>query len=173
MEKKGFFEKYREILVYLVVGVLTTIFCWVIAWILEQFVFDATVPVQNFIINSLSWVGGVLFAFPLNRRWVFRSTNPHVIKEFVGFAGSRLSTWALDVLIMWLFVNVWPLTGFVKKLVNLVGIEATGDKLDSYNYWFAKICISAVLVTIANYVFSKVFIFKKETNTPSEGEKEA
>ena len=176
MEKKSFLGKYREIIVYLIVGVLTTIFCWKIAWIFEHFVFDPTIPVQNFIINSLSWVGGVLFAFPLNRKWVFRSTNPKVMHEFIGFAGSRLSTWALDILIMWLFVNVWPLNNFVHKLGSLVGMDLSEEKLDSANYWFVKICISAVLVTIANYVFSKVFIFRKgsgkgkETSEVKDGE---
>ena len=46
----------------------------------------------------------------------------------------------MDVVIMWLTVNVWGM-----------------------NYWIAKICISAVIVTIANYVFSKLLIFKKKS----------
>lgn len=164
---KALLEKYREIIVYLIVGVLTTIFCWVVAWALT-FVLDTTVSIQNAIINSLSWVAGVLFAFPLNRKWVFKSENPHVMKEFIGFAGSRVSTWALDVLIMWLFVNVWPLTKLVTWLCGLVGMEVNDGNIDKLNYWFAKIFISAVLVTIANYVFSKVFIFKKKDSDEAQ-----
>jgi len=75
----------------------------------------------------------------LNRKWVFHSTNPRIMKEFTGFAGSRLSTWILDIVIMWLTVNVL-----------------------SMHYWIAKIFISSVIVTILNYVFSKVLIFKKK-----------
>ena len=104
--------KYREIIVYLIVGVLTTI---------------------------VSWAAGVLFAYPLNRKWVFQSKNKEIMKEFFGFASSRISTLILDIVIMWLTVNV-------------IGM----------NYWIAKIFISAVLVTIANYVFSKLLIFKKK-----------
>lgn len=84
---------------------------------------------------------GVLFAYPLNRKWVFKSKNPKILKEFLGFASSRVSTLIMDIVIMWLTVNV-------------IGM----------NYWIAKIFISSVIVTIANYVFSKLLIFKKKEN---------
>lgn len=164
---KALLEKYREIIVYLIVGVLTTIFCWVSAWIFK-FWLDSDDAIQNVVINSLSWCAGVLFSFPLNRKWVFKSTNPHVFKEFAGFTGSRVSTWFLDILIMWLFVNVCPPTGLIRWLVELIGKEATPEAMSSYTYWFAKVCISAVLVTIANYIFSKLFIFKKAKDTDGE-----
>jgi putative flippase GtrA len=82
---------------------------------------------------------GVCFAYPLNRSWVFKSHNPQIAKEFGMFAASRLSTWILDIVIMWVTVNVL-----------------------AWNYWISKIFISAVLVTILNYVFSKVLIFGKK-----------
>lgn len=94
---------------------------------------------QNFVINSFGWIVGVTFAYPLNRQWVFRSKNPHIMKEFGGFAASRLSTWILDIVVMWVTVNA----------MNM-------------HYWIAKIFISSVLVTVINYVFSKLFIFKKK-----------
>lgn len=168
---KKLIEKYREIIVYLIVGVLTTVFCWVVAYIV-QFWLDPKDTFQNIVINTLSWVGGVLFSFPLNRKWVFKSKNPNYIGEFIGFSGSRLSTWALDILIMWLFVNVCPPKGLIKWLVSLIGKEMTPDNEATYIYWFAKICISAVLVTIANYIFSKVFIFKKKDEAAETEQKE-
>lgn len=135
------FCKYEEILVYLVVGVLTTIFSWAACFVVEHFFLDASNDLQNLIINTIGWVAGVLFAYPLNRSWVFKSHNPKIMKEFGMFAASRLSTWVLDIVIMWLTVNIM-----------------------SMNYWIAKICISAVLVTILNYVFSKIFIFGGKKN---------
>lgn len=137
---KELMEKYREIIVYLIVGVLTTIFSWGVAYVGKLFLDVDGSSFQNFINNLLSWVAGVLFAYPLNRKWVFQSTNPQIFKEFAGFASSRVSTLIMDVVIMWLTVNVWGM-----------------------NYWIAKICISAVIVTIANYVFSKLLIFKKKS----------
>lgn len=136
---KELFKKYEEIIIYLIVGVLNTIVSWVACFIAEWLFLNPDITWQNFIINSIGWVAGVCFGYPLNRKWVFKSTNPKILKEFGGFAASRLSTWILDIVIMWVTVNVW-----------------------SMNYWVAKICISAVLVTILNYVFSKVFIFKKK-----------
>lgn len=135
---KELYKKYEEIIIYLIVGVMTTIVSWAAAWVATLFL-DSSNDFQNFIINTISWVAGVLFAYPLNRKWVFKSTNPRILKEFLGFAGSRVSTWIMDIVIMWLTVNV-------------IGM----------NYWIAKICISAVVVTIANYVFSKLLIFKKK-----------
>lgn len=132
-------KKYREILIYLIVGVLTTIFSWVACFVCERLFLDPAISWQNAVINTLGWVAGVCFSYPLNRKWVFQSTNPRILKEFLEFATSRLSTWILDIVIMELCVNVWQM-----------------------NYWIAKIFISSVLVTILNYVFSKLFIFKKK-----------
>ncbi|MGI5976101.1 MAG: GtrA family protein [Candidatus Limivicinus sp.] len=140
----AFLKKYREILVYLVVGVLTTLFSWLACFICKFFL-DPEIAWQNSVINTIGWVAGVCFAYPLNRKWVFRSVNPHVFKEFLGFAGSRVSTWILEVVIMNLTVNVFHM-----------------------NYWIAKIFIAAVLVTILNYVFSKLLIFKKPKNKEQE-----
>ena len=137
------FCKYEEILVYLVVGVLTTIVSWVAFGICTLFLeVEGEGPqfaFNNAVANTVAWIAGVLFAYPLNRSWVFRSTNPKILKEFLGFAASRLSTWLMDLAIMYVSVNI-------------IGLDK----------WIAKICISAVIVTIANYVFSKLLIFRKK-----------
>ena len=135
---KELMVKYREIIVYLIVGVMTTIFSWAVLAVGKIFL-DTDITWQNALNNTLSWVAGVLFAYPLNRKWVFKSTNPEIIKEFLGFASSRVSTWVMDVVIMFVTVNVFH-----------------------WHYWISKIFISSVIVTIANYIFSKVLIFKKK-----------
>ena len=132
-------KKYEEILIYLIVGVMTTIVSWG-AMGLGKLILDTAIPWQNAVINTFSWLVGVLFVYPLNRKWVFKSTNPEIIKEFLGFAASRVSTLIMDVVIMWLTVNILHM-----------------------NDWIAKIFISSVIVTIANYVFSKLLIFKKKS----------
>lgn len=137
---KELMEKYREIIIYLIVGVLNTIVSFAANFVFERFILNPDISWQNFLINTGGWVAGVLFSYPLNRRWVFQSKNPHIFREFFGFAGSRLSTWVLDVVIMWLTVNVMGM-----------------------HYWIAKIFISSVLVMIANYVFSKLLIFRKKS----------
>lgn len=135
---KALCKKYEEILIYLIVGVMTTIVSWGAAY-LGKLVLNTDISWQNTVNNTFSWLVGVLFAYPLNRRWVFKSTNPKLIKEFFGFAASRVSTLIMDNVIMLVTVNVLKM-----------------------NYWIAKIFISSVIVTIANYVFSKLLIFKKK-----------
>lgn len=130
--------KYEEIIAYLIVGVLTTIVSWGACFVAELFL-DPDQTVQNAIINTIGWVAGVVFGYFTNRKYVFKSTNPEMMKEFVAFAGGRVSTWILDIVIMFVTVN----------LIHM-------------NYWIAKIFISSVLVMIANYVLSKLFVFKKK-----------
>jgi len=130
--------KYEEIIAYLIVGVLTTIVSWGACFVAELFL-DPDQTVQNAIINTIGWVAGVVFGYFTNRKFVFKSTNPEMLKEFTAFAGGRVSTWILDIVIMFVTVN----------LIHM-------------NYWVAKIFISSVLVMIANYVLSKLFVFKKK-----------
>ncbi|MBQ7918667.1 MAG: GtrA family protein [Lachnospiraceae bacterium] len=134
---KELWVKYEEIIAYLIVGVLTTIVSWAACFVAELFL-DASVGWQNGIINTIGWVAGVCFGYVTNRKFVFKSTNPDILKEFTQFAGARVSTWILDIVIMYVTVN----------MIHM-------------NYWIAKIFISSVLVMIANYVFSKLFVFKK------------
>ena len=134
----GLYKKYEEVVNYLIVGVLTTIVSWAAAWIAERLL-NADISWQNATINTISWLAGVVFGYFTNRKYVFKSTNPQMLKEFISFASGRVSTLLLDVLIMFVTVN-----------------------LLSMHYWIAKICISSVLVMVANYVLSKVFVFKKK-----------
>ncbi len=134
----GLYKKYEEIANYLVVGVLTTIVSWAAAWV-ATLILDPNVSWQNAMINTISWGAGVVFGYFANRKYVFKSTNPEMLKEFISFAGGRVTTWLLDVVIMEVSVNMLHLP-----------------------FWPCKIFISSVLVMIANYVLSKLFVFKKK-----------
>lgn len=138
-QMKNLIVKYREIIIYLIVGVMTTVVSWGACFLVKYLGLQPDISWQNFLINSFGWIVGVAFSYPLNRKWVFESKNPHIAKEFSGFAASRLSTWILDIVVMWVTVNAFHM-----------------------HYWIAKICISSVLVTILNYIFSKLLIFKKK-----------
>ncbi len=135
---KQLFVKYEEIIVYLIVGVINTIVSWAACFLVELFL-DPDISWQNFVINTVGWVAGVIFGYFANRKYVFKSTNPEMLKEFMGFAGGRVSTWVMDIVLMFV-------------LVNLIHMD----------YWIAKIFISSVLVMIANYLLSKFFVFKKK-----------
>ncbi len=135
--------KYREIIVYLIVGVLTTVIAWGTKF-LWNFIFYAGTPhpthMQNLVLSCVNWISGVAVAYPMNRRWVFQSKNPSILKEATGFVASRIATWIMDILVMQL-------------LGNVLGI----------NLYTATI-ISGILVVIGNYVFSKLFVFRKKNS---------
>ncbi|MCR5717156.1 MAG: GtrA family protein [Lachnospiraceae bacterium] len=134
------YVKYEEILVYLVVGVMTTIVAWAAKFAFNALVYDNTAyptQFQNLILSTVNWVAGVIFGYFANRKYVFRSHGP-MIPEATKFVGARVSTYVLDVVVM-------------QVLGNFLGINLVVATL-----------ISAVLVTIANYVFSKIFVFTKK-----------
>ena len=143
--------KYREILVYLIVGVLTTIVAWGAKFLWNALFYAGTAyptKLQNSILSVVNWVAGVAFAYPTNRKWVFRSTNPHILAEAAGFAGSRVATFFFDWFVMLLLVNAMHV-----------------------NFYAATI-ISAVLVTVGNYVFSKLLVFRrKKDGSAADAEK--
>ena len=139
---KNFFKifgKYEEIVVYLIVGVMTTIFSWFCMFFVNIVVFGNPLyptSAQNLILSIVNWTAGVLFAFPTNRIFVFKSQDPNVFGEFVKFVISRISTLILDIVL--------------RQVLGLLGVDV-----------FITTLISAVLVVIGNYVFSKLLVFKK------------
>ena len=138
---KEFCIKHREILVYLIVGGLTTVVAWGCKF-LWNFLFYAGTKLptvgQNTVLSVVENVSGIAFAYPTNRKWVFQSKNPNILSELVGFVGSRLATWIMGWLLNMLMVNVLGISVFISTIV--IG----------------------VLVVIGNYVFSKLFVFRKK-----------
>lgn len=135
---KALCVKYEEIIAYLIVGVLNTIVSWAAWFLLDYTVLDAQVMWQNVVLSVASWAVGVVFGYIMNRKFVFKSKEPNVMKEFLQFSGGRVSTWALDAVMMVLLVNILHI-----------------------NEAFSKIFVS-VLVMIGNYLLSKLFVFKKK-----------
>ncbi len=144
------FKKYREIIVYVIVGGLTTVVSWV-AKFLFNFIFYAgtafPTPSQNLVLSIVNWVAGVVFAYPTNRKFVFESKDPKILPECIKFVLSRVSTLILDAVVM--------------QILVAVGLDL-----------YIATLISAVLVVIANYVFSKVFVFKKKDAGAENKEKD-
>ena len=132
---KEFLKKHREIIAYLIVGVLTTVVSWIV-YALLRLVLDLNNPLQVQIAVFMRWFAGVLFAYFTNRKYVFQSRDPKMLSEFLKFVGSRVTTLLTDMFIMWLMVSV-------------LGI----------NDWIATLT-SAFVVTVLNYVFSKFLVFQ-------------
>lgn len=137
---KELFNKYKEIIIYLIFGVLTTIISLIVYYALTYTILNPNNSIYLQIANILSWIAGVLFAYFTNRKYVFESKNKNKLKEFTSFVGSRVTTLILDMLIMGVGVSLLHGNDKILKL------------------------ISQVLVIVGNYVLSKLIVFKKKNN---------
>ena len=157
---KELFVKYKEIITYVIFGVLTTVVSWG-----TYTVFVEKLSMKVFVGNLLSWICAIVFAYVTNKLWVFESKSwkPSVIgKEIVTFVASRGITGVIEILCVPLlaktgFDNIFY--GILEKMNISIGILFT-DGI------YSKIFLSVVVV-ILNYFFSKFIIFKnknKENN---------
>lgn len=136
------YYKNPEIWNYLIVGFLTTIVSLAIKWGLLFTFLDAKNGIHVQIAVFLSWFGAVIFAYITNRIFVFQSSSKKYLKEIFSFVLGRVATLLMEMFIMWFFVTLLKLN------------------TDTWVLIFTIIC--QVLITIFNYIISKLFVFKKE-----------
>ncbi len=142
--------KYKELLLYLIFGVLTTLVNLATFWIFTKILGEELYLINN----AIAWVVGVVFAFITNKLFVFESkgwSSKTAGKEFIEFVGARLFSFGVEEGGMWLFVDA---LSFGEKSFTLFGFTITGQII-------AKLAL-AVIVVILNYVFSKFIIFKRK-----------
>ena len=137
---KSIYLKNREIIVYLIVGVLTTIVSLGVYYGLVLTILNPNNAIELQLANISSWVAAVIFAYFANRIFVFRSKDKNMLKEGFKFCSSRIFTLLVDMLIMFLMVTILH-----------------------FNDKIAKIVVQ-VVVTILNYIISKFIVFKKSKN---------
>ena len=119
-------------------GALTTLVN-IIAYAILYYVFH----IENSISNVIAWIIGATFAYITNKLYVFNSkvnTRKELIKEIVYFYGCRLLTLAVDEGIMILTVDKFGWNALLMKI------------------------LANIIVIILNFIFSKILIFRKETN---------
>lgn len=138
---KELYIKYKEIINYLIFGVLTTLVNLITKYILLFTILDPTNGFQLQIAIIISWIVAVIFAYFTNRKFVFESKNQNKLKEFISFVVARIATLLLEMFIMCFFVTLL--------------------KLDSDLYVVIFTLVAQVAVIIGNYIFSKLFVFKK------------
>lgn len=129
-------KKYKELITYGIFGVLTTVINIVVYTVSYNYL-----GISNVVSNVIAWILSVLFAYVTNKIWVFESKSTQLevlIREMTAFFGCRLATGVLDIAIMYVTVDGMALNSTLMK------------------------CASNVLVIIANYVFSKLIIFRKK-----------
>lgn len=132
-----FFQKHRSVLMYLFFGGVTTLVDAAVRFVLAK----TPIPVEVNVV--VAWIAAVLVAFLTNRVWVFDSKTKGVaayIKQLVSFYGSRVVTLLIELAFTSIFVT-WL------------------EQNEAFIWVAAKI-----IIVILNYVFSKLFVFKKKDN---------
>lgn len=128
------FLKYEEIFWYLVMGVLTTL--------VNLLTYALFRSLLDYRINTvIAWIVSVSFAYITNKKWVFKSKQLNrqaLFKEIYDFFKYRLVTLLLELLMMYVLVSLLTVNDMVSKI------------------------IANIIVIIANYLFSKVLVFKKK-----------
>lgn len=135
---KKIYVRYKEVIRYLITGVLTTIVSLGTYYFCVFTFLDPQDGVQLQAANVIAWVVSATFAYITNRSFVFESKNDKIVTEACAFYLSRVGTLLLDMAIMFLAVTVAGMNDKIAKL------------------------IVQVVVTVANYVFSKFFVFHGE-----------
>lgn len=134
---KELYFKYKEIINYLIVGVLTTVVSLTVYYGLVLTVLNPNNPLQLQAANIVSWICAVAFAYWANRKFVFESKSKEIAKEAGAFVTARIGTLVMDMVFMFVTVSLFGMNDKVAKLLD------------------------QVMVTIANYVFSKLFVFRE------------
>lgn len=128
-------KKYKEVINYLIFGVLTTL-----VNIVVYEIFTKAFHVDYLVSTVIAWIFSVAFAYVTNKIFVFESKNntkTEILKEIVSFVGFRLFSGVMDIVFMYITVDVFLFNDSLMKIT------------------------SNVVVVILNYLFSKLFIFKK------------
>lgn len=137
---KELWKKYEEIIVYLIVGGITTVISWAAMFLVNYLAFGNPLhptATQNLVLSTVNWTAGVAAAYPMNRVFVFKSKDPNILKECTKFVGSRISTYVLEIV--------------VRQVFGLLGVDV-----------YITTIVAAILVIIGNYVLSKLLVFRKK-----------
>ena len=126
----------REVIVYIIFGVLTTVVNFI-----AFYLFNDLLKIHYFWANAMAWVVAVAFAFVTNKQFVFESRSWELkttLREAVGFTGGRVLSLLLEQGGLLLFVELMHMKEMIAKI------------------------ILAVVVVIVNYIFSKLWVFVKK-----------
>lgn len=129
--------EYKEMINYLVFGVLTTLVNFV-----TYFIAAKVIGIDEVISSGISWFCSVLFAYITNKIFVFESKTKGII-EFL----KEISSFFLARIISGILCDV----GTFAIMVKVLNINDIISKF-----------VTQVMVVIMNYILSKLVVFKKK-----------
>ena len=167
---KTLWHKYREIILYLIFGVLTTVvgmgsyflFLWLAETAFQITPDRAAYNAVRAVAQVLQWILAVLFAYFTNKRWVFRAEGGNETKRITEFFGARLFSLGADTLVTFGTVFLLGACGYKSFGITALGLTVTFTP----DLW-GKLA-AAVVVIILNYVLSKFIVFKSSTKKTAD-----
>lgn len=147
---KKLIEKYKELILYVIFGGLTTLVNFA-----SFKIFNMILGEEHYLIsNVIAWFISVIFAYITNKLFVFesRSWRLKIIgKEIFSFFAARVFSFAVEEFGLYALVD---LMGFDRYQIDIFGFVLGGKMI-------SKIVL-AVIVVILNYFFSKLVVFRKK-----------
>ena len=128
-------KKYRELIIYLVVGVATTAVNLTVYFALTRYL-----GVYYMAAQAAAWLCAVVFAYAANKTFVFRDKRSeplYIVRQFAEFAGMRLVTGLVESALLYILVEYADLSDDVTKIAV------------------------AFIVVVGNYIISKLLIFRR------------
>ncbi len=158
---KAFYDKHKEIILYLAFGMITTVIslgaCYATLKIGVIFIHDENgepTELLDILGSTTQWISGVVVAFFTNKKWVFKSAHEgtqSTWRQLSIFAGGRVMTYFVEVFVN--LVTIFALDSLGYRAFALLGIFITS------RVW-AKL-LSSVIIVVSNYFISKLVVFKK------------
>lgn len=135
MNLKELFVKYKELISYGFWGIATTVVNYAVYFLCTQ-----GLHFNYLLSNVISWVVAVIFAFLVNKVFVFHS-----------------NIWKWNILFdeLWKFISARVLSGAMETLALFIFVD-----LLHFHDGVIKIIVG-ILVILLNYVISKLLVFKK------------
>ena len=141
----------RETILYLVFGVATTLVNYIVFFLCYEWIYGRD---NSPVANAIAFVAAVVFAFVVNKAFVFESKSWNVDalkREIPPFMAARIGSFLIEEAGLFLCEDVMHLGNVT--VMTIGDIALTGVTV-------AKIGLSFVVVVV-NYVFCKFFVFKK------------
>ena len=164
---KTLYQRHKEVILYLVFGVLTTVVGWGVYFVMMYLGRAAfSIPVDAVTSGRylalyvtaqvVQWIAAVLFAFFTNRAFVFENGREgRMLRQLTVFAGGRVASFVLDLLVTYFGALLLSLCFPSLNAVLLIGREWNLNEI------LAKL-VAAVIVIVTNYFFSKLLVFRKK-----------
>lgn len=129
---KPIYEWNRGFWIYCFLGFMSVVTDFVASYLLKPFISSAT------IVTAIAFMISTFASFVMFRYLYFDRTSNSFMNEFFKFVPTRLFTFFLGEIVMFLFVDTWK-----------------------FNFWIVKVVLIPV-TAILNYITSKVFVFKEK-----------